>query len=187
MMSVDVSLMTDGADAPADASVNAHVEGASDALVDVFVYGTLRRGEINDIARAAERHRLAAPQLIGTASIPGQLFDLGRYPGLVWQEARDADTAATSLAESGATPAARRPSWVVGDVYRVVPALLPVLDDIEGIRADAREEFYRATCHVRVGSTAHRCLFYPIDPDAAVNRRIIEGGDWIAYRVARDH
>jgi gamma-glutamylcyclotransferase (GGCT)/AIG2-like uncharacterized protein YtfP len=43
----------------------------------VFVYGTLRAGEVNDIRAAATRHGIAPPTLIGTASVRGRLFDFG--------------------------------------------------------------------------------------------------------------
>jgi gamma-glutamylcyclotransferase (GGCT)/AIG2-like uncharacterized protein YtfP len=43
----------------------------------VFVYGTLRAGEINDISEAAARHDIAEPTLIGTATVRGRLFDFG--------------------------------------------------------------------------------------------------------------
>ena len=49
----------------------------------VFVYGTLRAGEANDISVAAARNGIAAPTLVGTASLRGRLFDFGSYPGMV--------------------------------------------------------------------------------------------------------
>src|SRR5690242_7171967 len=79
----------------------------------VFIYGTLREGEINDIGQAAARHGIAAPRLIGRASVMGRLYDFGDYPGLVQDEA--------------AGP-------VRGDVYEIEDDLVPVLDDIEGVR-----------------------------------------------------
>ncbi|MGI4855309.1 MAG: gamma-glutamylcyclotransferase family protein [Janthinobacterium lividum] len=141
------------------------------AALHVFVYGTLREGEINDIARAAARHGLPRPHCLGAATIAGRLFDFGSYPGLLLPEG-DAATAAQAA--------------VVGDVFRIAPALLPVLDEIEGIRADGRDIFYRAQCWVEVGGAPLRCCFYPIDPAAAQGRPSIGEGDWIAYRLARD-
>ena len=49
----------------------------------VFVYGTLRAGESNDIRLAAERNGIAAPMLIGSGHINGRLYDFDAYPGLV--------------------------------------------------------------------------------------------------------
>ncbi len=57
----------------------------------VFIYGTLRAGEINDINRAAERHGIPLPQRLGVAYVTGRLFDFGRYPGLVLDPERRAD------------------------------------------------------------------------------------------------
>ena len=44
----------------------------------VFVYGTLRRDEDNDITRL-----LPTPRFIGTAAICGRMYHLGPYPGVV--------------------------------------------------------------------------------------------------------
>ena len=44
----------------------------------VFVYGTLRRGDDNDITRL-----LPAPRLVGHAHVAGTLHHLGAYPGIV--------------------------------------------------------------------------------------------------------
>src|SRR5213595_74777 len=49
----------------------------------VFVYGTLRAGEVNDLNAAARKHGIAAPRLIGGATVAGRLYDFGTYPGLV--------------------------------------------------------------------------------------------------------
>ncbi|MDH0093042.1 gamma-glutamylcyclotransferase [Achromobacter mucicolens] len=43
----------------------------------VFVYGTLRAGEINDLARAAARRGLPPAIHVGAASVPGMLVDFG--------------------------------------------------------------------------------------------------------------
>lgn len=49
----------------------------------VFVYGTLRAGEANDIGHAAARHGIPAPTLLGAVALPGELYDFGTYPGMV--------------------------------------------------------------------------------------------------------
>ncbi|MBB2999566.1 gamma-glutamylcyclotransferase (GGCT)/AIG2-like uncharacterized protein YtfP [Paraburkholderia tropica] len=71
----------------------------------VFVYGTLRAGEINDINLAADRHAIARPRHLGLTSLSGRLFDFGTYPGMV---AGTHDDAAIQ---------ADQPARVVGDVY----------------------------------------------------------------------
>ncbi|HEV3105749.1 MAG TPA: gamma-glutamylcyclotransferase family protein [Trinickia sp.] len=131
----------------------------------VFVYGTLRAGEINDIARAAWRHGIDVPRLVGTASVQGRLYDFGRYPGLVL--------------DPSAGP-------VLGDVYAIEEALLPVLDEIEHVYPGVDGLFKSEEVTVEVDGRAMRCLFYPVGADAIENRPCIEVGDWVAYRLARD-
>ena len=186
MMQNDQVQASPEADASVDTCIDGLIDVSVDGGVDVFVYGTLRRGEINDIAQAAARHGIDVPRLIGRASIPGRLFDLGHYPGLVPLAADAVRPDAASHADSLPPAPEHAAPRVVGDVYRVVRALLPVLDEIEGIRADGRAEFYRDVCHVSVGGTVLGCLFYPIDAEAAEHRPAIEEGDWIAYRTARE-
>ncbi|QSN60266.1 gamma-glutamylcyclotransferase [Caballeronia sp. M1242] len=135
----------------------------------VFVYGTLRAGEINDINRAAERSGIAAPQWIGTAHVRGRLYDFGAYPGLV-------------LDEEGGTP-------VKGDVYRIEDALVAVLDEIEEVYPGVEGLFRAHRLHVDVeldGEATHvDCLIYPVAASAVQELPRIEGGDWVAHRAAR--
>ena len=44
----------------------------------VFVYGTLRRGDDNDITRL-----LPSPQYVGDTVINGVMYHLGAYPGVI--------------------------------------------------------------------------------------------------------
>lgn len=71
----------------------------------LFVYGTLRRGFINQAARRLH----ARGQFAGHAVARGQLVHCGRYPGLIPGEGR-----------------------VRGEVFRVSPNLLRYLDAYEG-------------------------------------------------------
>ncbi|MDR5854748.1 gamma-glutamylcyclotransferase [Caballeronia sp. LZ062] len=134
----------------------------------VFVYGTLRAGEINDINGAAERSGIAAPQWIGAAHVRGRLFDFGSYPGLV-------------LDEAGAP--------VKGDVYRIEDALVAVLDEIEEVYPGVEGLFRAHRLHVDVeleGEATHvDCLVYPVTAAAAEGLPRIEGGDWVVHRAAR--
>ncbi|WP_347554474.1 gamma-glutamylcyclotransferase family protein [Robbsia sp. KACC 23696] len=162
---------------------------------DVFVYGTLRHGEINDIALAAMRFGrpdLPAPRHVAVGRVRGHLVDFGDWPGLVPPHGADA---------AGKTA---RCATVRGDVFRIDRALLSILDEIEGIRPDGRGAFYRSEIDVipdrparADGSDAHaavpaeaprqalRCVYYPIDPEAGRGRPPISGGDWIVHRLAR--
>lgn len=135
----------------------------------VFVYGTLRAGEINDLAQAAARRGLSGVLRIGPASVPGSLVDFGDWPGLI------------PVADG------RR---VRGDVYRVEPALIALMDEIEEYTPG------QACCFVRRGTVARLdspfegacdipCQYYPIDPALRAGAIDIPGDDWIAHRLGR--
>ncbi|WP_454752039.1 gamma-glutamylcyclotransferase family protein [Cupriavidus necator] len=131
----------------------------------VFVYGTLRAGEVNDLNAAAQRHGIAAPTLLGTATVAGRLYDFGSYPGLVLDD--------------NAGP-------VVGDIYDVADALVPVLDEIEEVYPGQATLFVRVERDVLHGRHAVSCLLYPVSDAAVAALPRIDGGDWVAYRRARD-
>ena len=95
----------------------------------VFVYGTLRAGEVNDINRAAARHGIATPRMDRRGARAGRLFDFGTYPGLV-------------IDEEGAP--------IRGDVYRIEDALVPVLDEIEDVYPGVEGLFRSHRLHVEV-------------------------------------
>ena len=134
----------------------------------VFVYGTLRAGEVNDINVAAQRHGITAPIRIGAAHVYGRLYDFGSYPGLV-------------LDHTGAP--------IHGDVYRIDDTLVPVLDEIEDVYPGVEGLFRAHRLHVEVeleGTATHLdCLIYPVTAAAVQGLPRIEGGDWVAYRTAR--
>jgi gamma-glutamylcyclotransferase (GGCT)/AIG2-like uncharacterized protein YtfP len=133
--------------------------------VYVFIYGTLRAGEINDMALAAQRHGLPVPQWVGAATVPGTLYDFGDYPGWVPQ------------------PQAGAP--VAGDIYRIAPALVAVLDEIEEVYPGEAGLFARITLPVAFAGVTYKCIAYPVQAASAKGFPIIEGGDWVAYRQAR--
>jgi len=131
----------------------------------VFVYGTLRAGEVNDLNVAAGRHGIAAPALLGAGTVAGRLYDFGSYPGLVLDDA--------------AGP-------VTGDVYDIPEALLPVLDEIEEVYPGQATLFLRAECPVMLGGVAVACLLYPVGEEAVAGLPLVPAGDWVAYRATRD-
>jgi len=136
-------------------------------MMTAFVYGTLRRGEANDILLAAARHGIAAPRLIGTATVRGTLYDFGAYPGLV-------PDAAGVL--------------VLGDVYQIEPELIAVLDEIEEVYPGQDGLFLRRQIdlEVKVAGQPHTflCWFYPVTASAVEGRPVIARGDWVAHRQA---
>lgn len=130
----------------------------------VFVYGTLRAGEINDIAEAAARHDIAEPRLLGSATVRGHLFDFGAYPGLVIDEAG---------------------TLVHGDVYEIAPELTAVLDEIEEVYPGVEGLFVAHDVIVEVDGAAMACRFYPVTKHAVKSLPEIHSGDWVAYRRLR--
>jgi gamma-glutamylcyclotransferase (GGCT)/AIG2-like uncharacterized protein YtfP len=130
----------------------------------IFVYGTLRRGEINDLSVAAARAGLPAPEYAGAAAVRGRLYDFGDWPGLL----PDPDGPA-----------------IVGDVYRIDPALMPMLDAIEGYDAVNGSCFIRREVRLTVAGREIDCHYYPIDPAHIGDAMRTEATDWIAHRKGR--
>ncbi len=130
----------------------------------VFVYGTLRAGEINDIGEAAARHDIAEPKLLGSTVVPGHLFDFGAYPGLVPDDA--------------GIP-------VHGDVYEIAPELIAVLDEIEQVYPGVEGLFVAREVIVELNGAATACRFYPVAKNAVKGLPEIRSGDWVAYRRSR--
>ena len=122
----------------------------------VFVYGTLRRGEANDINRL-----LPAPRYVGQGVISGVMYHLGAYPGVV-------------LGPGGA---------VVGEVYAVEPALERVLDEIEEVFPQRKDEYFRRELPVTVGDRRLACLVYEINVEYVKGKPVIAGGDWVQERA----
>ena len=134
----------------------------------VFVYGTLRRGEQRDINLLQP-----APEWVGQASLPGVLYDLGAYPGIL-------------LGGDG---------LVHGEVYRINPALELQLDEIEEVWPQQTGEYVRREAGVQLGpkrssgsgteQEAVTCLVYEIAPRRAQGKSVIAGGDWVQYRLSK--
>jgi gamma-glutamylcyclotransferase (GGCT)/AIG2-like uncharacterized protein YtfP len=127
---------------------------ATDAPTDpryVFVYGTLRRGESNDITRLAP-----APSFVGESGIAGTMYQLGRYPGV-------------TLGGSGR---------VAGEVYAITAELERVLDEIEELYPQQSDEYFKRIVPVEVAGRWLDCIVYEINPRYVVAARPIVGGDW---------
>lgn len=133
----------------------------------VFVYGTLRRGDVRDITRLHP-----APVFVGWAWVPGVLYDLGPYPGL-------------RLGGAGR---------VVGEVYAISAELERVLDEIEEVWPQASGEYAKREIAVQLdrleegpGTPAPEtlsCLVYEINPARVAACPVIAGGDWRRRSVA---
>lgn len=121
----------------------------------VFVYGTLRAGGSNDIARWTP-----APRFVGAAEIAGVLYDLGAYPG----------------ARLGGT------ARLQGEVYRIEAALESQLDRLEEVKPDDQGEYLKREVRVQIDSHAFDCLVYEIHHRRVVGRPVIASGDWMRRR-----
>jgi gamma-glutamylcyclotransferase (GGCT)/AIG2-like uncharacterized protein YtfP len=123
----------------------------------VFVYGTLRRGDDNDITL---RH--PAPVFVGEARIAGTMYHLGGYPGVV-------------LGGTG---------QVVGEVYAITPALERDLDVLEAVYPQQTDEYFKREIAVAVGGRSVTCLVYEINAGYIGNAPTVPGGDWVRGRHA---
>lgn len=122
----------------------------------VFVYGTLRRGECNDIARYSP-----TPVPVGAGETSGVLYDLGPYPGALFGGE----------------------STLVGEVYRVTPEVERMLDHLEGVQDDGQGEYLRRQVEVRVQGRWLRCLAYEIQLVRVQGAARIVSGDWLRRGV----
>lgn len=139
----------------------------------VFVYGTLRRGGSNDI-----NLRKPAPRYVGTASLPGLLYDLGPYPGLI-----------LALSDSSLDNAVK----VTGEVYAVLPALEVNLDELEGLLPVSTGEYFKRFLPLNVAVSsgpgaqqALLCIVYEINPARTQACALVESGDWIAHCAQKE-
>lgn len=117
----------------------------------VFVYGTLRAGGRNDIARYRPQ-----PVHVGDGRVNGTLYDLGAYPGAV-------------LGGAG---------WIRGEVYRITAAVEATLDQLEGVADDDSGEYIKRERAVVVSGQTLACLVYEIHPERVKGRPVIASGDW---------
>ena len=119
----------------------------------VFVYGTLRAGGSNDIARFRPR-----PEHVGSAALAGTLYDLGTYPGAVL----------------GGENVLR------GEVYRITSEVETALDLLEEVADDDSGEYRKREREVVVNGHTVVCLVYEIHPARLAGRPVIASGDWFA-------
>lgn len=120
-----------------------------------FVYGTLRKGDSNDITRLQP-----APRYVGTARIKGVMFHLGGYPGVTLGGSKD----------------------ILGEVYAVDATLEAKLDAIESEYPAQPDEYAKRAITVQVDGRALDCFVYEINPRFAVGKPVIASGDWVKDR-----
>jgi len=122
----------------------------------VAVYGTLRRGDDNDITR-----KLPAPTFVGEARLAGVMYHLGAYPGVMLGG----------------------PGQVVAEVYRISAELERQLDALEAVYPQQSDEYAKRRMAVTTlqGETLE-CIVYEINPSYTGGAAIIASGDWVLDR-----
>lgn len=120
-----------------------------------FVYGTLRRGDDNDITRLQP-----TPRFVGVAQMAGSMFHLGAYPGV-------------TLGGTGV---------VHGEVYAISEALERVLDDIESGYPAQSDEYLKRDTTVAVDGVPLDCIVYEINANYIAGKPHIASGDWVKNR-----
>ena len=141
-----------------------------------FAYGTLRLGEMRDINLLRP-----APLWQGRGRVRGALYDLGSYPGLVLAQGADCGGPHNE---------------VVGEVYATSVELERLLDEIEEVWPQQTGEYCKRRVEVHMDTlpgadtkTRARprgkicCFAYEITALFVAGKPVINGGDWVAYRL----
>ena len=126
----------------------------------LFVYGSLMSGVATPIATYLKSNST----FVGEALLEGQLYDLGKYPGIV--------------------PVSNCGQWVKGHIFELSNAkkMLPILDRYEG----TTQEFEQPTEYVRVETEALfqqqpiRCWVYQYNYPTQ-DLQLIPSGDYLAH------
>ncbi|MDX1939172.1 MAG: gamma-glutamylcyclotransferase family protein [Saprospiraceae bacterium] len=126
----------------------------------IFVYGTL----MNDLSSAMARFLRANADFIGEAWIPGILYDLGQYPGLIYNP--DAD------------------SHVYGHLFQLKnpEKVFEILDHYEGINHayPLENEYRRALIKLNFQDTILNCWVYLYNLKTE-GLKEIPGGNYLEY------
>lgn len=126
----------------------------------LFVYGTL----LHSIESQIARYLRANSRFLGEAYLPGRLYDLGRYPGVVY------------LADAK--------SLVYGHLYELKKPEIawPILDAYEGIDPNKLEqsEYQRQYCTIKKDGKKTEAWVY-IYQQKTVQLKEIESGNYLQY------
>lgn len=118
----------------------------------VFVYGTLRKGDSNDITKLTP-----APVYIGNSIIKGDMYHLGGYPGV-------------TLGGSGN---------IIGEVYAITEPLERLLDGIESEYPAQSDEYVKRKLKIVMDEQSLDCIVYEINAAYIKDKTPIMSGDWI--------
>ena len=125
----------------------------------VAVYGTLRAGGVNDIARLQPD-----AVCLGKTTLMGTLYDLGWYPGLVLQGTQT----------------------VLAEVYPLNAALEQAMDRIEGLWPEDMGEYTKRLLTLPValvqgGQQMMTVLVYEALPATVGTAPVLEVSDWLQW------
>ncbi|MCF8715169.1 gamma-glutamylcyclotransferase [Joostella atrarenae] len=125
----------------------------------VFVYGTLMSGFHNSIAEFLRKNSL----FIGKGKTKGEIYDLGSFPGAVFNE--------------NAT------NFIYGEVYQInsnTNAVIKALDGYEGIYDSSFDYYEKREAFIQVNNTQIKASVYHFkkSPDNFV---LISHGDYSSY------
>lgn len=128
-------------------------------VAHVAVYGTLRAGGVNDIARLP-----AGMACVGRTTLTGTLYDLGWYPGLRLQGTQQ----------------------VLAEVYPLNDSLEQVLDGIEGLWPHDMGEYTKRIVSLSValtcgGTQMMAVLVYEARAATVQHAPVIAASDWLAW------
>ena len=127
---------------------------------ELFVYGTLMQN--TDSAMARFLH--ARAYSLGIAYLPGRLYDLGSYPGAVYD------------------PQER--NTITGQIYslRDPEAIFPILDEYEGVseHPPQREEYVREMVPAQLNGEVISCWLYRYNFDTS-HLPLIPSGNYLSY------
>ena len=126
----------------------------------LFVYGLLRRGMSTGLGAWLGAGKAS---FLAEATVPGRLYDLGEYPGLVRGEPRE-----------------QAPALVRGELWRIDDeSVWPVIDDFEGIGpGDRAPTLYRRVLARAAGARGvETCWVYLYNRDVATYP-VVRSGDW---------
>lgn len=144
---------------PSELSSSKNTDWQPCGACHVAVYGTLRAGGVNDIARL--RGNMV---ITGRTTLVGTLHDMGWYPGLRLQGTQE----------------------VLAEVYPLDHSLEQLLDGYEGIWPQDMGEYTKRIATVTValtggGTQTMAVLVYEALHAAVAQAPVIAVGDWLAW------
>jgi gamma-glutamylcyclotransferase (GGCT)/AIG2-like uncharacterized protein YtfP len=131
----------------------------------IFVYGTLRRDPRHEMFHLLAKHAT----YLGDAIVPGRLFDLGDYPGMIWPD----DTAR-----------------VLGEIYEIDPlhwpSIISRLDEYEGCAETdpTPHEYRREIVTARLANGEITPAWAYVLNRWPTERREIRSGDYVSWRAS---